>query len=374
MIKLETRKIRLDDDSFLRPRHFWLQAMVFGLIGSFSFAFLYAFIARTDEVAVVPGELKPAGNVSKVRAASAGIVKDILVDEGKVVKKGDVVLRLDQDVSLAQRNTLQQQHKLLKARLVDTQQSYEARESQLKSESKALGFSLSTQKAIVSKYKPLVEVGAIQEIQYLEQMNRMTAIASEYEQVLSRMEELKTSYFQSTKDIESQIAELNARLVEAETLSSYQIVKAPVSGMIFDLQPNRAGFVVGPSDLLFTVVPIHDLEANLLVTNQYIGFIKPGMPADVRVDAYPFTEYGSIHGRVKTVSSDALSADQSIPVPRFKAVVNLDRQMLTRNGKQFPLKSGQTVSANIVLRQRRVISLLTDIVQRSLDALRSVRG
>jgi len=361
------------DESSLTPRLLWVRLIVVSLLGSISLATLYAFVATIDEVATVPGELKPAGNVSKVKAAAPGVVEEILLKDGESVRQGEIVLRLNQDVSKSKVETLKQQLILIKARLDDSKTSYQARDSQLRSELKATQFSLNTQRLIAKRYKPLVDVGAVQELQYLEQLIKLSALESQVEQTYSKISELLNSYYQNKKDIQSRIVEIESQLVEAKTLSTYQVVRSPVTGKIFDMQPKRAGYVATTGEPLFTVVPDSTLEANILVTNQYIGFLKLGMPADVRIDAYPFTEYGSVHGSLKSISSDALAPDQTVPVPRFSATIQLDQQAVVKRGVRYPLLSGQTLSANLILRKRRVITLLTDIVDRSLDSLRSVR-
>jgi len=361
------------DETSLRPRLLWVKLILISLLGSISLATLYAFISTIDEVAIIPGELKPSGNVSGVKAVASGVVEEIVIKDGSLVDKGDVVLRLNQDVSNSKVEALEIQLNLSKTRLSDSQSSFEARDQQLRSQLKSTNYTLDTQKLIVDRYKPLVDVGAIQELQYLEQLNRLSSLESEVEQILSRISELENSYAQSKKELQGRISDINAQLIEANKFSTYLVVRSPVSGTVFDMKPKRPGYLASAGEVLFTVVPNNTLEANLTVTNQYIGFLKIGMPADVRVDAYPFTEYGSVRGSLKSISSDALPPDQEIPVPRFSATVQLDHQKLLKDGISYPLKSGQTVSANLILRKRKVITLLTDIVDRSLDSLRAVR-
>ena len=94
----------------------------------------------------------------------------------------------------------------------------------------------------------------------------------------------------------------------------------------------------------------------------------------MRVDAFPFTQFGSIPGRLKTIGTDSLPPDQQNPLPRFPAYVSLDRPYLEKNGTRHNVSSGQTVSVNLVVRDKRVITLLTDAVQKALDSLRRIRS
>jgi HlyD family secretion protein len=122
------------------------------------------------------------------------------------------------------------------------------------------------------------------------------------------------------------------------------------------------------------IVPDGSLQAKVYVTSKDVSFVKPGKRAEVRLDSYPFTEYGSIIGKVKRIGTEALPATEQNPQPRFPVVVTLETQSLYRNGRAYPLKSGETVTTNIILRDKRVITLLTDVIDRALDALRPIKS
>jgi hemolysin D len=94
----------------------------------------------------------------------------------------------------------------------------------------------------------------------------------------------------------------------------------------------------------------------------------------VRVDAFPFTQFGSIPGRLKAIGTDSLPPDPENPLPRFPAYVALDRLYLENSGTRHQVSSGQTVSVNLVVREKRVITLLTDAVQKAIDSLRRIRS
>ena len=116
------------------------------------------------------------------------------------------------------------------------------------------------------------------------------------------------------------------------------------------------------------------MEAKVFLTNRDVGFARPGQTAQVRVDAFPFTQFGSISGKLKSVATDSLPADQQNPQPRFPAYVALEQQYLSKDGIRYPVRSGQSVSVNLVLREKRVITLITDAVEKALDSLRRIRS
>jgi HlyD family secretion protein len=122
------------------------------------------------------------------------------------------------------------------------------------------------------------------------------------------------------------------------------------------------------------VVPSDSLRAKVFITSKDISFVKLGQASDVRMDAYPFTEFGSVKGTVKRIATEALPPDQQNQQPRFPVIIELSKQVLTKNGRTYPLRAGETLTANLVLREKRVITLLTDVIDRAFDALRPIRS
>ena len=100
--------------------------------------------------------------------------------------------------------------------------------------------------------------------------------------------------------------------------------------------------------------------------------MKTGMKAQIR--RMPFhTQFGSITGSLKSVAYP-LEADQQNPMLRFPAYVKIDREYLKKDGEKYNVSAGQSVQVNLVLRDKRVISLLTDAVQKALDSLTRIRS
>jgi HlyD family secretion protein len=121
------------------------------------------------------------------------------------------------------------------------------------------------------------------------------------------------------------------------------------------------------------VVPEEALLVKAYIPNKDIGFVKEGMPADIRIDAFPFSEFGDVKGAVTSIGSDALPPTQIRPYYSFPVTIKPDRQSLSIRGREVPLQSGMAVSANIKIRQRSVMSLFTDGFIRQVDQLQNVR-
>ena len=102
--------------------------------------------------------------------------------------------------------------------------------------------------------------------------------------------------------------------------------------------------------------------------------MKPGMKAQVRVDAFPYTQFGSIPGNLKSVGTLPVEPNQQNPVPTFPAYIKINREYLENDGEKYNVSAGQSVQVNLILRDKRVITLLTDAVQKALDSLQSIRS
>jgi HlyD family secretion protein len=150
-------------------------------------------------------------------------------------------------------------------------------------------------------------------------------------------------------------------------------LKAPVSGTIFELKPSAPGFVINTTDALLKIVPDDTLVAKVYLTNKDIGFVKEGMPVDVRIDSFPYSEFGDVKGKLTWIGSDALPPDQIRPFYSFPAKVKLDRQSIVINGRTVYLQSGMSISTNIRVRQRTVMSIFTDLFTEKTDSLKNVR-
>ncbi|MBE9101722.1 HlyD family type I secretion periplasmic adaptor subunit [Vacuolonema iberomarrocanum] len=262
---------------------------------------------------------------------------------------------------------------------------------------------------ILSDIEPLVEEGALARIQFLRQqqesmrgesevtrlrqeVSRLQLAIAQAEERLSntlaltstdiltriadnekRMAEIDSEINRAIVENEKQIAEINSQLSQANLNLIYQELRAPIDGMVFDIQPSGPGFVANTSEPILKVVPSDALVAEVYVTNQDIGFIEEGMQVDVRIDSFPFSEFGDIEGVVTHIGDDALPPDELYQFYRFPAKVELEEQMIEVNGREVPLQSGMSVSANIITRDRSILSIFTGRFTRGFDNFRNVR-
>lgn len=270
--------------------------------------------------------------------------------------------------------------------------------------------SLAIQQKILDKIKILAEEGGISQLQYLnqqQQVQRLTAEVDQLEQELQRLqftidqgqEQLKNTVAASGKsvlekiadnkkriaEIDSQfmrillsndqrLADVNSKISQVQLNFEYQELRAPVGGTIFDLQAKTPGFVANTSQTLLQIVPNENFLAEVFITNRDIGFVREGMKTDVRIESFPFSQFGDIKGQVVSIGSDALPPDEIYQFYRFPATISLDKQYLDAHGRKISLQSGMSISANIKVREdRRVMNLFTEMFTKEWDSLKQVR-
>jgi multidrug efflux pump subunit AcrA (membrane-fusion protein) len=262
---------------------------------------------------------------------------------------------------------------------------------------------------ILARIQPLAEQGAIGEIPYLQQeqevKNRQTevnrlveeeqrlelAIVQAQEQLrntrVASQDELQNRIAQNetqiadidsqlTKTIlenEKQLQELESQLAQLQQTQQYQELKAPVSGAVFNLQANLPGYVANTTEPILEIVPTDSLVARVFITNRDIGFVREGMEVEVRIDSFPYSEFGDVKGTLTHIGSDALPPDEANPFYRFPADITLEDQVITINGEPVQLQSGMSLSANIKTRPRRVIMIFADLFVRKIDSLKTGR-
>ena len=351
----------------------WTRALQWAIVGCIGFGFIYAVFARIDEVVIARGELKGMGAERPIKAPVTGVVSDIPVTEGELVSQGQVLIEFDSEVSNERWRSLVQQKELESRRLTNEIQAFDARIDSLQAQQKSLQKTLKLESTIIDRMTGMVSQGAIAEVQYLRQKNQLQELQSEIAQTEATLREVQAESIKSEQQIQRELADLEREIVEAKKSQEYQSLRAPVRGYVFNLIVASPGYAASRGETLLKIVPEGALEASVFITNADVGFLRPKMPARVRVDAYPFTQFGDIPGELKRVGKQSLEPSQQNPEPRFPAQVVLKRQYLEKSGKRFHVAAGQSVSVNFIVRDKPVISLLTDSVEKAFDALRGIK-
>lgn len=404
----------------------WSRAILWSLVALTAFGALYALVARMDRSISASGRLRPIGGSFAVSAASRAPIRRVLVRDGELVTQGEPLVELDELDAGRQRHDLlalralwwkeanqaalqlglsalepdgrEQRRQLADLRRDETlrQRAADQRRQQRQAEWQQRIADLRTlvrkqaiNRGIHHRMEGLVRQGAISRLELDRQEEREVELAGAIDHARADIEAAERSFGESRLNVEQvgsqnrvqlfnqydearrELLETNTRLAQLSTRLRLSRILAPVSGEVFDLVA-KAG-ELAPAGPLLRIVPRHRLEAELTISNRDIGFIRPGMPVEVRVTSLPFSDYGSLQGRIIRLGADSLPAETQPGQEVFTAIVQLESSELERGDQRFPLRSGMAVTALIQLGSRPVLALLNDRIGGFLESGRSLR-
>lgn len=191
--------------------------------------------------------------------------------------------------------------------------------------------------------------------------SKLDELMAQLRATTSRSDQLIAEERRTTQDQLSEVLanadSLEQELIKARDRNRLQTLRAPVDGVVQQLAVHTEGGVVTPAQELMVVVPEGDhIEIEAMVLNKDIGFVNEGQDAEIKVDSFPFTKYGTIRGDVKTVSRDAVLDEQQGWV--YPARFNLWETEMIAGDKFVPLSPGMTVMVEIKTGKRRLIQYI----------------
>jgi len=401
----------------------------------FAVLLLWAIFAKLDIVAVAQGRLVPQTYVKIVQPAEAGIVREILTEEGSRVEAGQVLIRLDPTLSTSDKTAVTRELQLqrlqlrrIAAELAGTGMQREPSDDPIlfgqvdaQRLSHRQGFLDGVAQEIAARARATEDItAAMESLKKLEvTLPSYQRTAAAYEKLAGdklvgalQAEEKVREATEKAQDLQTQratVASAQATLVQvenrlAEARSNYESdlhqlrqtalgeanrleqqlakldfqqglleLRAPQAGVVKQLATTTIGAVVEPGTVLLSLVP-HDepLLAEIEIENKDIGFVAEHQAVRLKLTAYPFQKYGMLEGTVKTISADAsgrddnANASQTEPQrePAFRALIELNQQVLAATEQRLPLSAGMQVSAEIVQGRRTVLEYLLSPVQR----------
>lgn len=190
--------------------------------------------------------------------------------------------------------------------------------------------------------------------------HRIQAVQSEFRSESLRELTLKRTELQSIKEVVSAGAD-QVRRTE---------VRSPVRGVVKQIKINTVGGVLPPGGEIMEIVPIEDtLLVEAMVRPSDIAFLRPGLPATVKITAYDYSIYGGMHGRVEDISADTLANQKGETF--FRVRVRTDRAHLGSAERPLEIIPGMTAQVDILTGKKTVMDyLLKPILRARSEALR----
>ncbi len=383
---------------------------------------LWASLSKIDRVVVAQGRLVTPDSNTILQPLETSIIRTINVKVGQVVRQGEVLATLDptftqaDDAQLRTRlQSLDTQIKGLRGDLnggagnerrrdadselqarmsVERQGNYAAQKARMNESIERLKASLETnirdQQVLAARTRSVREIEAMQEklvaqnfgarIRLLEAQDKRLEVERDLNMTKNREQEIKRELASLEADKSAFEKGWRLKLME-ELLSatrerdgvSQQLAKAdrrnklvnmvaPVDAVVLDIAKVAQGSIIREAETMFTLVPLGaELEAEVHIDSLDVGYLKVGLPAHVKIDAFPFQQHGALDATVRTVSEDAFRREAATPGGMdayYVGRVNFGKSKLKKLAPHNRLLPGMTLNAEIVVGKRTVLSYL----------------
>lgn len=411
------------------------RAMLWTIMVLFAVSVVWASVGRIDIVATAQGKIIPSGHSKTIQPFETGVIAAIHVQDGQTVKHGEVLIELDATQNGADRDRatneyraalvetarlralvagqatfippaeadpqfvlLQQQ--LLRDQLAEFTARVDASRHLIgqrraavdatKDNLRRLEATVPIEAERAAAYRTLLAQQYVSKMDYLQfeqqridkaqewagqksKLRQDQAALAEAEQnyhaLLSEFQQSKQAELSTT---ETKAASLLQEVRKAGQKTELQKLVSPIDGVVQQLAVHTVGGVVTPAQPLLIVVPQdHPVEVEAQLENKDIGFVHEGQPVEIKVETFPFTLYGTIPGKVLSVSDDAVPLDKEKGGLVYAGRISMDRATMQVEGKQIHLSPGMAVTVEIKTGQRRVMEyLLSPLLKSMQESLR----
>ncbi len=296
----------------------------------------------------------------------------------------------------------QQEVALQEALIASTVQEYEAHQAALRQSGNEKKQQLRSQALAVEKIEALIPLqqqqvdarqtlvdrGVGSRLVYLDTLSKLTELQKQLEverqngaqisaaiELIDRqIDENKAQFEKNMMDAlataTAKVSSLQQEVAKAGQRVGLQTLTAPVGGIIQQLSIHTTGGVVQPAQALLVIVP-EDVEliAEANLDNKDAAWVRAGDPVAIKLQAYPFTDYGTVPGVLETVSSDAVSDDKHGLI--YQTTASLNRQTLSVDGQEVRLDPGMALTLEIKIGQRRIMDyFLSPIMKTTRESIR----
>jgi adhesin transport system membrane fusion protein len=352
---------------------------------------VWANLAEIDTITRASGQVIVSSRNQVVQAPDGGVLEEMRVKEGDRVKRGQVLFRFEQERARAALQEAQAKVAALRATVArlkaevyggepkfpdlmghtefrDNQMAlFKRRQAAIDEEVSALQKSLDLVKAELEMNLPLLQSGDVSRAEVLKLQRQVAEIQG---QITNR----KNKYFQ---DAQAELTKAQEDLEATEQLLAqrkeqweYTEVRAPMDGVVRNVRLTTRGGVAKPADEILQIVPVEDdliIEAKVRPAD--IAFIKPGLPATVKLDAYDYSIYGSLEGTVSYISADTLNEEtREGAQPYYRVQIKTSgRSLSSRRNERLDIQPGMTATVEIKTGSKTVWRYLTKPITKTMD-------
>ncbi len=353
--------------------------------------FVWASQAELEQITRAPGQIIASGRTQVIQASDGGVLQELLVKEGDTVERGQVLALLDrQKLRAAYQETRSRELALrvtvarLQAELVGSEPTFPAetegypqfranqiallqkRRASINEETASLRKLLELAQRELAMTTPLVNTGDVSQADVLKLERQVADLQA---QITNR----QNKYMQDTQADLSRAAEelagVQQMLAQRADLLSRTELRAPMRGVVKNIRMTTIGGTLKPTEELMQIVPIENellVEARIRPTD--IAFIHTGQTASVKIDAYDYTLYGWLEGKVSYLSPDTLTEDlKQGEQAYYRMQVRADDKRFAKQAKAaIQLQPGMTVTVEVKTGKNTVLRYLAKPIVKTM--------
>ena len=370
----------------------WIILLVFLSLAALG---IWAGFAELDQIARAQGQVIATARTQVIQSANDGVIEAVLVREGERVKKGQILARLDRSQAEAAWRDSLGKVAALKAALVrlhaevfdrplqfpadvrahpafvqNQTELFQRRQGALKAEIAALEESLGLVREELELGQSLLASGDIGKAEVIRLKKQVSDLKG---QITNR----RNKYFQDAQadmtKAEEDLSTQQQALAERAAIYERTEIAAPADGLVKNIQLTTPGAKVRPGDVIMELLPTgSDLIVEAKLKPADIAFVREGLPAAIKLDAFDYSIYGALKGQVRYLSPDALTEKtQNGDAIYYRVQIGLDPAALAQrnreqSGKPIEIQPGMTATVEIVTGQQTVLAYLTKPVTKTL--------
>lgn len=363
-------------------------------------AIFWAKYSVVEEVTVGDGVVIPASREQMIQSLEGGILEEMNVREGDIVDKDQILARIDRTrAGAAHRegvskvlglkgtvarlraeaygSPLKFPDDVLSVHSIvrDETQAFNARKQALDESIAGLKHSLFLAENEIRMSEPLMRKGLMSEVELL----RMRRQANDFRlQITERYNKYRSEANVELTRLESELSQAVENVAAREDVMNRTTVVAPVRGTVKNIKVTTIGGVIPQGGDIMTIIPLDDqLVIEAKVKPSDVAFLRPGLPAMVKITAYDFAIYGGLIGKVELISPDTIQDEESIRQGKGKAdatfyrvYIRTDKAELQVKDKVFPIIPGMIARAEIRTGEKTILDYILKPVLKAREAFR----
>mgnify|MGYP001617825318 FL=1 len=354
----------------------------------------WAWVFKLEEVSQGTGKVIPTSKEQVIQSLEGGILTKLDVKEGDIVQKGQILAQLDPtrfESNVGESESLLVSSQATTARLraevngtplifpesvqkfpkmVSEQTDlYNSRRSNMEESIAGLKQALTLVQQELRMTEPLVAKGAASEVEVLRLKRQANDLQNQINDIRNKYYvDAREQLSKSTTDVETQQQVVRGK---SDTLSR-TVFKAPVRGVVKEIDVMTLGGVIPQNGKIMTIVPLDEqLLIEARISPRDIAFIRPGQEALVKLTAYDYSIYGGLKGKVTIISPDTLRDEVKQDQFYYRVYIRTDADKLyNKAGKAFSITPGMVATVDIKTGSKTVIEYLLKPFNKAKEALR----